>query len=193
VEECAMLETRNRVRRGGRGGILILSLVLVLFTSASLTAEEVVLCDRTFPYSVPGPGYKAQKLTHNGFDILVVKFPAVYSSVLQVPVVPNFSLVTERVLSTVTTQDYLAFKLDQIRSMPGFNPTPSHDDLLSCRLANSISYYYEYEDPRGAAHSCYCVFAVQDGLACCVTFDCTSDLYPSQRGALQSLLSSLKW
>ena len=151
--------------------VWILFSLLFFVVTPVLAAEDIVLCDKKLSYSLQGEGYKTQKIVSNGFEILVVKFPGIPSSLLQTTVIPNFAITTEKVPKETTTMNYLQFKLGQFQSMSGFNKAPSHDDILSCGLGECINLYFEYRDGGGSLHSNYVVVKVLDGVGFCITFD----------------------
>ncbi len=174
-----------RIKAWGATLFLLLSVV-------SLFSEEAVFFNKTMSYKLPNKKYQQRVQEQDTCTSLVVQFPGKKSETLQTVVIPNFAIVAERVPPTVSTMDYLSFKITFIESFPGFNTNPTHDDILSCGLDGSISLYYEYYDPKFIMHSVYNVLLVEDDVAFHILFDCTSDLYPSQRKTVENILKSLK-
>ena len=157
-----------------------------------LYADQVNLLSKKVMLALPNSQYQKSLKSEHGMDSLVVRFPHVYSEKYKIDIIPNFSIILEKVPQNLSSLEYLRFRVVLLTKIPGYSKNPSRDDNLSCGIHKSANMYHEYLDfSNDVEHSMYTVFSANNGVGVCIIFDCTIDTYESQRNVLKSILQSI--
>jgi hypothetical protein len=173
-------------------GTMLVVLLLSLTLSAFSQNEEIEFKNTRLVFSLPFTNYKVVRPKYDGIEMVIVKLPEVISEKYSLRIIPNFCIIMEEVPEGMSDVNYVSIKVRDAQERPGFNKNPSQDVVILNKIDGGIDFYCECLDENNIMHGIYVLCKVNRNVGIYILFDCTLDVFDSQRKYLEYIIQSLK-